>query len=40
MPRSPDKSSYGLKDDGLFEIYFFAEPTAMYNIVFDLYLER
>ena len=40
MARSPDKSSYGLQNDGLFEIYFYAEPTANYNIVFDLYLER
>ena len=40
MARSPDKSSYGLKDDGLFEVYFYALPSSNYNIVFDLYLER
>ena len=40
MARSPDKSSYGLKDDGLFEVYFYALPSYNYKIVFDLYLER
>ena len=40
VARSPDKSSFGLKDDGHFEIYFFAESTANFNIVFDLYMER
>ena len=38
--RAPDKSSYGLKNDGLFEVYFYAEPSSNYTIVFDIYMER
>lgn len=40
MARSPDKSSFGLKEDSHFELYFYATPEANYNIVFDVYLER
>ena len=34
------KTSFGLKADSLFEVYFFAGPQANYNIVIDMYLER
>lgn len=34
------KTSFGLKNDSLFELYFFAGPEASFNIVFELYLEK
>ena len=33
-------SSYAIENDAVFEFYLFAEPTAKYNIVLDLYVEQ
>ena len=38
--KSSSSNAYGLKTDGLFEIYFFAESSANYSIVLDFYMER
>ena len=40
VPKSNDKRIYGLKNDALFEIYFYAEATANFNIVIDFFMER
>ena len=40
LSKSNDNMSYGLKNDSLFELYFYAEPSANFNIVIDFFLER
>ena len=39
-PKSSTSNIYGLKNDGLFEFYFYAESSANYSIVLDFYMER
>ena len=34
------RTSFSLKNNCLFEFYFFAGPQANHNIVFELYLEK
>lgn len=40
VPKSNDKRIYGLQNDALFEIYFYAEVSANFNIVIDFFMER
>lgn len=40
VAKSASSNTFGLKTDGHFEIYFFAEAAAKYSIVLDFYMEK